>query len=98
MATVEKTIELDGKSYTLMMTRASLRKAEELGLNVNKLVDNPNTQITYLFLAALWGGGTTVSVKRGIEIADAYFDSVDDMATAMLDFVEMYSSVFPTRE
>lgn len=95
---MEQIVEIDGKNYTLHMTRSSIRKLESVGLDPSDMIKHPALQLTYLTMCALLGGGATLPMDKLMNLADKYLDSVEDTAETMDLLSEMYSDVFPTRE
>ena len=47
-------VEHDGKTYELKMTRAGVRAAEDAGLSTDDMGSKPQTAIVLLFFAALY--------------------------------------------
>ena len=97
MAKNELTVEINGKDYTLKMTRSAIRWGESNGLDVSRIGTQPLLQPTLLFMTALRGGGTVLTNAKAQELTDAYFDSCDDFSDIVQELAEMYTEVFHIR-
>lgn len=97
MADIEMTVEIDGKDYTLKMTRDAVRWGEQNGLNIANMERQPMLQSTILFMTALRGGGTVVTNAKAQALADTYFDSCEDFTAVMGELAKMYAEVFHIR-
>lgn len=98
MAITEHTVTIGDKDYKIMMSRSAVRRAEQNGLDVQKLDSQPITQMTNLMAAALYGGGARLGNDKMEALVDQWFDEVDDLEELMTLLAGMYAEVFPTRE
>lgn len=79
-------VEHEGKTYELNMTRAGVRAAEAAGLTTGDLTEKPQSSIALLFFAALYS-----RYKMNPNKAAAILDDVLD--SGEVEFSELFESL-----
>lgn len=69
-----RTIEHDGKTYDLKVTRAGARAAEAAGLSASEIGEKPFSSVGLLFYAALYSQ-YRVSPAKAVSMLDDLLDS-----------------------
>jgi len=87
----------DGKDYTLKLTRAGVRAAEEAGLKVSTMQDSPFSSLAHLFFAALHPYRVTPNKATGMldELLD---DGTFTVEGLFEELVEAYTALFGSGE
>lgn len=85
-------IEINGKEYTLCLTRESVKEIEKLGFNIQNFIQKP---ITYQDV--LWYGGFTakhidVNSNLAIKLMESYKQEGGDVNEVLEFLAEEYSN------
>lgn len=93
-------IEHEGKTYALHMTRAGIRAAEAQGLSSSQIADKPFTALTLLVFAALYSA-YKLNLNKVEKIMDDVLEpagtvSFSDLLTELSEaYVELFGSGGP---
>ena len=91
-------VEHDGHTYKLNMTRAGLRAAEAQGFTVTEMSEKPFSALTHLFFASLFSGYKLNPGRVGAMLDDLLEQKAVDFQALYEDLVEAYTELFGSGE
>lgn len=87
---------IDGKEYSVKITRKGLRAAESQGMNYNELTNKPISLLYFLWYAGLYGSAP-MPFDKSCDLLDAYLDDEncpETMTTLLESLSEDFDKVF----
>lgn len=91
-------IDVSGKEYKLELDRSEIKRAENMGFDINKISSSPLNQISILFRVALHKNHPNISLKDADKLYETYADEGGDTQEIMELLLEQYSSFFSTTQ
>lgn len=88
--------EINGKKYDFQITRKGIRAAENAGMKMQNIAEQPMLALSYLWYAAIYAK-QPMQFNKACDLLDDYLDSeectesIQDMLTVLSDeYVEVF--------